>query len=144
MFAQAAGEASAAAPAVPCWDTLQSRYSNDATDQSDDEESPVGERYLTHETQHDLGHDGEESEDEDDALEAAVWAAIHEGTCQILQSCLPAWMLPASSCAGLCDRVASRSASWSCPGHQVLCSALHLCHGWFISSVLAAFLLTKT
>lgn len=91
MFAEAATTASTRAPDAPCWDVLRSRYSDDATDQSDDE-SPAGEpceverssahtHLLFHAHKH-TTHD-EESEDEDDALESAVWAAIQNGATQM-------------------------------------------------------------
>ena len=78
--AMAAVPSAAVSPHVaPSWDVLQSRYSDDASDQSDDD-SVSGDRSLT-----DLngaeahGRDGEESEDEDDALERSIWADIHDG-----------------------------------------------------------------
>jgi hypothetical protein len=86
MFGQAAVRTSskaARAPATPCWDVLVSRYSDDASDQSD-EESPGME--ICPSSPDAKGrrpsnvHDEEESEDDDEALESAVWAAVHNGT----------------------------------------------------------------
>ena len=146
MFAQAAGKVSAAAPAAPCWNTLQSRYSDDATNHSDDDESPVEDLYYScQQSQQDHGQHGEESEDEDDALEAAVWAAIHDGSFQMLRSCLCAWMFVYGSWGPWREsRSGTPRAVQLDPGNEMQHFAFYFRYGWFISSVLAAHLLTKT
>lgn len=64
----------AAAPAIPSWKDLRDRYADDASDCSDSE--PAG----AHPEQHAGESDGDvSSEDEQDALEAAVWAEVYEG-----------------------------------------------------------------
>lgn len=73
--AMTAAPSAAVSPHVaPSWDILQSRYSDDASDQSDDD-SASGDRSLMEAH----SNDGEESEDEDDALERLIWADIHDG-----------------------------------------------------------------
>jgi hypothetical protein len=87
MFGQAASTVSVKAvraSAAPSWDMLASRYSDDASDQSD-EEHPDAEHYLLPsdvKVRHlsDAHSEEEESEDDDDVLESAVWAAVHSGT----------------------------------------------------------------
>lgn len=72
MNASVAGDANG--PAIPCWNVLRDRYADDASDCSDVEPTGVQLGHCAGESDGDLS-----DTDEQDVLEAAVWAEVYEG-----------------------------------------------------------------